>query len=499
MARICLSLTGRTIAEDLAVLDLYRGQIDLVELRADFLEMGEMLNLRAFPQRAGLPCILTVRRRVDGGDFDEGEGVRLVMMAKGLTHARSDTSANFTYVDLESDFRVSAIEEACRIFGTRIIRSQHFLEGLPENLDAVWEEIAAEPEEIPQLAATCRDAKEFARLATWANTLPPREKIIIGMGPYGFPSRILAEQLGSSLVFTSAISAGLVGAGPGHLDPEVLIDTFRFRKIGPTTSVFALGGGASCLGSRQPALHNAAFSRAGIDAIVLPVPAEDAEGLLAAITAANVIGAAITVPHKESILPLLTTISPEARDVGAVNTLARLPEGGWSGHNTDTIGFERSIREFLGRTDLRGLRVTLIGAGGAARAVALVLSRLGASGLVLNRTLTKARVLARHHDFSWAYNDERALDLVLDHSDLIVNATSVGMMGEESGDPLDWYEFTGREAVFDIINIPDRTPFLARAKEAGCRICNGLGMLRHQSAEQFRIWTGREPPSDYFE
>ncbi|MDA8411460.1 MAG: type I 3-dehydroquinate dehydratase, partial [Treponema sp.] len=75
MARICLSLTGRTIAEDLAVLDLYRGQIDLVELRADFLEMGEMLHLRAFPERAGLPCILTVRRKVDGGSFQEGEGV----------------------------------------------------------------------------------------------------------------------------------------------------------------------------------------------------------------------------------------------------------------------------------------------------------------------------------------------------------------------------------------------------------------------------------------
>ncbi len=109
MAQICLSLTGRSIAEDLAVLDRYRGQVDIVELRADFLEASEMLHLRSFPERAGLPCILTVRRRMDGGAFESGEGVRLVMMAKGLTHARTDLGSNFAYVDLESDFHVPCL------------------------------------------------------------------------------------------------------------------------------------------------------------------------------------------------------------------------------------------------------------------------------------------------------------------------------------------------------------------------------------------------------
>lgn len=497
MARICLSLTGRTIDEDLAVLDLYRGQVDIVELRADYLEMGEMLNLRAFPERAGLPCILTVRRKVDGGVFEEGEGVRLVMMAKGLTHARTDKSANFSYVDLESDFRVSAVEEACRIFGTRIIRSRHFVDGLPGDLDAVWEELAADPEEVPKIAAWCRDAAELARLAAWARQLPHREKIVVGMGPYGFPSRILADRLGSSLVFTSAIAAGLDGAAPGHLDPGSLLETYRFRRVGIATRPFALAGGAACLGSRSPELHNAAFARAGMDAVFLPLPSEEPSDFLAAAENLGVEAAAVTVPHKESILPFLASVSAEARTVGAVNTLVRAPGGGWVGHNTDTLGFERALREFLGRSDLSGLRVTLVGAGGAARAVAQVLSRLGAAGLVLNRTLTKARSLARRHDFAWAYNDERALDLVLDHADLVVNATSLGMLGE--GDPLEWYEFSGREKVFDLIYNPERTPLLRRAREAGCGVCNGLGMLRHQAAEQFRIWTGLEPPVDYFE
>jgi len=499
MARICLSLTGRTISENLAVLDLYRGQIDLVELRADYLAMGEMLDLRAFPERAGLPCILTVRRKIDGGVFEEGEGVRLVMMAKGLTHARSDTSANFAYVDIESDFRVPAVEEACRIFGTKIIRSRHFFDGLPEDLDSVWEEVSANPEEVPKIAALCRDADDLARFAAWSKILPPGERILVGMGPYGFPSRILADRLGSSVVFTSAIAAGLGSAAPGHVDPGTLLDIYRFRRIGRDTGIFALAGGLSTLSSLSPALHNEAFASAGIDAVFVPVPSTDPRTFLAAAAALGANGAAVSVPHKESILPLLSSISEEARSVGAVNTLTRSSDGGWHGYNTDTLGFERALGEFLGRTDLAGLRATVVGAGGAARAIAAVLARLGAKGLIINRTLAKARALARRHDFAWAYNDERSLDLVLDHSDLIVNATSIGMEGEEPGDPLDWYEFTGRETVFDIIHNPERTILLRRAREAGCMVGNGLGMLRHQAAEQFRIWTGREPPPAYFE
>ena len=498
MAKICLSLTGKTIEEDLAVLDLYRGQIDLVELRADYLEMGEMLNLRAFPERAGVPCILTVRRKVDGGVFTEGEGVRLVMMAKGLTHARSDTSANFAYVDIESDFRVSAIEEACRIFGTKVIRSRHFLGPFPEDLDAVWEDLSSDPEELPRISVMCQGAEEVARLVEWSQGLPERERIIVGLGPYGFPSRVLADKLGSSFVFTSAIGAGLAGAEPGKLDPQSLIETFGFRRLSRHSAVFALAGGISALASRSPSLHNAAFAREGIDAVLLPVPTEDPEGFFAMAGVLGIVGAAVVVPHKEAFLQHMSGVSEEAKTVGAVNTLALTAEG-WLGFNTDTIGFERALSEFLGRTDLSGMRVTLIGAGGAARAVAHVLSRLGAMGLVINRTLSKARSLARRYDFAWAYNDERALDLVLDHSDLIVNATSIGMKGEEQGDPLDWYEFAGKEMVFDLIYNPERTRLLQRAREAGCVVGNGLSMLRHQAAEQFRIWTGREPPADYFE
>jgi len=498
LSLVCLSLTGKSLAEDLAVLDLYRGQVDLVELRADYLDPSEKFLIRSFPERAGLPCILTVRRRVDGGAFAEGEGVRLVMIAKGLAYARSERLANFAYVDLESDFRIPAVEEACRAFGTRIIRSVHSPKSLPADLDALWDELAETPDEIPKLALACESASDLSRLFSWAEGLPPRERIVVGMGDYGFPSRILAERTGSLLTYASALEAGLPHAAPGHLDPEALARTYRFREIGKATAVYALTGGRSVVGARSPSLHNAAFRAAGMDAVYLPFPAEDAAAFLAAAEAVGVRGAAVTVPHKEAFAPLMARLSPEAAEIGACNTLFRGPEG-WEGSNTDAPGFERALHEFLGRTDLSGLRATLVGAGGAAKAVAHVFAASGVSCLVLNRSAAKAKALAKSRGFAWAANDERAAELVADHADLIVNATSVGMDGGPPGDPLEWYDFMGREAVFDLIYRPDRTALLKRAKASGARISNGWAMLRYQAAEQFRIWTGLEPPRTYFE
>jgi len=151
MPLVCLSLTANTIAENLAVLDRYRAKIDIAELRADLLDPSEAFAVRDFPLLANLPCILTVRRKCDGGSFIDGEGQRLVMLAKAIAYARPDQSANYAYVDLESDFRVPSIEEACHTFGTKIIRSRHDVSGMPADLDEAWAELAAEPGEMQRL------------------------------------------------------------------------------------------------------------------------------------------------------------------------------------------------------------------------------------------------------------------------------------------------------------------------------------------------------------
>jgi Shikimate 5-dehydrogenase len=498
MPLVCLSLTGKTIAENLAALDRYRGLIDIAELRADLLEPAELFALREFPARAGLPCILALRRKCDGGYYAEGEGSRLVILAKAISYASPDRSANYAYVDLESDFRVPAVEEACHTFGTTIIRSLHDVSGVPEDLDATWADLALEPGEIPKLAVTPKSAADLARLVSWASSLSPGRRIIVGMGEYGLPSRVLAERVGSTIAYTSALRAGMLGAAPGHLDPAVLEENYRFRQLTRETTFYALGGRPIVLASRSPQLHNAAFKASKLDAVVAPLPANNARELLIALDAMRARGAALSIPLKEGILPFLARKSPEVEDIGACNTIVREAEG-WVGYNTDAQGFERAILEFMGRPSLAGLKATLIGAGGLAKAVAHVLAGQGVEVLVLNRTVSRARELARRYGFSYGPCTERSAEPVASHADLIVQATSVGMEGEEAGDPIDWYEFSGREAVYDLVYRPERTVLLARAEAANCRVANGWRMLRYQAAGQYKLWTGLEPPPSYFE
>ena len=495
---VCLSLTGKTIAANLAAVESQRSKIDLVELRADCLDPSEKFDLRSFPEKAGLPSILTVLRRCDGGSFQDGEGVRLVMIAKALSYASSDTKANFAFVELEHDFHMTAIEEACRTFGTRIIRTRHYLDGMPDDLDAAWEPLVQEEDEIPQLAVTPKNGADFNRLLAWVSTLPKRERLVIGMGAYGFPSRVLAQRLGSLFTYTSFGSADLPIAAPGQTTPASFVDIYRGKETGRDSSLYALLGGISILSSLSPFLHNTTFRNTGKDALIVPFPSESIESALENMKLLGASGAAITVPLKENILPYLASVSTDVKRIGACNTLVAV-EGGWAGYNTDADGFERSALEFLGRQDFEGMKVTLIGSGGAAKSVALSLYRKGASCVILNRTLSTARALARKYGFIWGPLDDRSIDVVTAYSDLIIQATSVGMTGGIQGDPLEFYEFDGHEKVFDLIYKPVATRFLERAKAAGCDVSNGYGMLCYQAAGQYKLWMGgEEAPREYY-
>lgn len=495
---VCICLTGKTINQNLEILEKYRDVVDIAELRADYLDPSEKFFIRAFPEKAGLPCILTVRRKSDGGLFEDGEGVRLVMIAKALSYARADTSANYAYVDLEDDFHMPAIEEACKTFGTRIIRSRHYLDGIPDNFDDVWENLTQEEDEIPKLAVTPRNSAELAKLLAWANTVPQKEKLIIGMGTYGFPTRLLAGRIGSHHTYTSPKADESSLAAPGQIDPETFARIYRGCEATGDFDLFVLLGGPSVLGSLSPSLHNSAFKKAGKNALIVPMPSDSIESALQSMNTLKAKGAAITVPLKEEILPYLAFSSTDVRAIGACNTLI-MREAGWAGYNSDADGFERSALEFLGRDDFSGLHVTIVGAGGAAKSVALSIFRKGGKAVILNRTLATARSLAKKYDFSYGPLDDRAIDLVSEYSDFIVQATSVGMQGGTPGDPLEFYEFDGHEAIFDLIYKPSKTTLLSRAEASGCRIRNGYDMLRYQAEGQYKIWMGEKPPPGYYE
>ncbi|MCH7478808.1 MAG: shikimate dehydrogenase [SAR324 cluster bacterium] len=256
--------------------------------------------------------------------------------------------------------------------------------------------------------------------------------------------------------------------------------------------------------SLSPAMHNAAFRALGINAAYVPFPVspEHFPEVVRALLLAGVSGFNLTVPHKIAILPLLADITPEARAIGAVNTV-RCENGSMAATNTDAEGFRLSLERDLAWQPA-GKRVLLLGAGGAARAIAFSLLQAGLGELgIANRTPARAEALAADCRLAQAGakgpaqpgTTVGALELGATAGwapDLLVNATSVGM--GDGKNPVELVGLKVREAVLDIVYTPAETPLLAEAARLGLARANGLGMLLYQGSLAFRFWTGQEAP-----
>jgi shikimate dehydrogenase len=253
----------------------------------------------------------------------------------------------------------------------------------------------------------------------------------------------------------------------------------------------------------SPTMHNAAFAALALPYVYLPwaVPPEGLGAATAAFRAMeNFAGANVTVPHKEAIRVHLDALSPEAEGIGAVNTV--IPrDGRLLGHNTDGVGFIASLRE--GGTDPRGARVLLLGAGGGAKGVAYALAAEGTAEItVANRSPERAEALVGALAARFRRCQFLALPLqapgvaeAVKSADVLINATSVGLAPGETL-PLDLGGLRPTTLVCDLIYRPLETAFLEAARGKGCRVLNGLGMLLHQGAAAFRLFTGVDAPLD---
>jgi 3-dehydroquinate dehydratase/shikimate dehydrogenase len=493
MARICLCLTGKTLERDLELLEKYRKYVDIAELRVDFLEADERFLIRRFPEQAGIPVILTIRRDIDGGRFTGGEGARVTLLSKGLAFAEADRRRNFAYVDLEEDLNVPSLEEAARTFGTRIIRSFHNIQGMEADLVKRLRALRHVGDEIVKAAVHPKNLADVLRIYQAGQETMDMEKILLGMGHYGVNTRILAEIIGSYLCYTTTQGDPDVPQGaPGQLDPQELVLNYRFRGISAKTKIFGIVG-YPLRATSSPPFFNRVFTEEHIDAAYIPFPSDSLDTFLTLADTLKLQGASVTVPYKEEILSHLLTRSEEVVSVGACNTIVGSANG-WMGYNTDTRGFSDSLLAFIGKKDLRGKRITIIGAGGAARAVAAEVFRLKGKALILNRNAARARRLALPYRFRWGLTDTGGAELMDHYNDIIIQTTPVGMEPEIAADPMEEYKFSGREVVMDIIYKPAKTRFLIRAEQAGCRVCNGSDMLLRQAQYQYRYFFNQEFP-----
>jgi 3-dehydroquinate dehydratase/shikimate dehydrogenase len=438
--------------------------------------------------------ILTVRRSLEGGYYVGGEGSRTSLLAKGLAYAAADQRRNFAYVDLEEDLNVPSLEEAARTFGTRIIRSWHNMEGVDQDLPGKIKKLRRVVDEIVKVSVTAGSLADVVSLYKAAKETAGIDKILLCMGEYGVNTRILSEFLGSRISYTSLKDDDLKPAAPGQLEPKVLAELYHFREITSRTKVFAIAGFALKFTS-SPLFFNTVFRMEQTDAVFIPIVADSVESLISLAEEIGISGLSISVPYKEEILPYLVKRSEKATSIGACNTLVRNPEG-WMGYNTDAAGFSDSLLSFIGKKDLKGRKITIIGAGGAAKAAAFEVHRLKGKALILNRTPARARSLAEPYRFAWAAFDSRGAVLMEKYSDIIIQASSAGMAPSTDDDPIEFYKFSGKEIVMDFIYEPQKTHFLKRAEQAGCKILNGSDLLHRQARYQYQFFMNREfPPS----
>ncbi|UTC65582.1 type I 3-dehydroquinate dehydratase [Treponema sp. OMZ 788] len=488
--KVCLVLTEKTIEKNLSALEKYKKLIDIAELRVDYLNQSEILYLRNFPERAGIPCILTVRRKSDGGNFMGGEGARMTIFARGLAFASTNPIKNFSYIDLESDFDSSGIEEAARAFDIKIIRSLHAKSPV-KNIVKTLEGLRRFETDIPKFAFRANSLNDVSELFKASKLIENQEYIVSVMGPYGVASRILSKKLNSQIVYTFTHEYIKKNKLEQELiDPEKLEDLYGFSKIDNATTIYGVIG-KDVNTSLSPKIHNTGFKRKNLNSVYLPISAVSPKDALDFANLLNIKGLSVTAPFKGEIIPLVNSISEASKFIGAVNTLVNENKK-WFGYNTDVDGFEQALIEFLNEKDLRRYKVAIIGAGGAARAVAQVVKALHGKACIFNRTAEKAQNIAEKYNFKWALLDPINIKQLYNFSELIIQTTNAGMEPNLDVDPLSFYTFTGKEKVFELIYRPETTKLLKRARTAGCRVCNGYKMLEYQAYHQFKAFAGKE-------
>lgn len=253
--------------------------------------------------------------------------------------------------------------------------------------------------------------------------------------------------------------------------------------------------------SMSPAMHNAAFKNSGMDYVYLPfkVEKEQLGRAIEGVRALNIRGVNVTIPHKVSVIPLIDELDQLAKRIGAVNTIIN-NDGILKGYNTDAQGFLKAILEQ--GIPPEGKRVVILGAGGASRAISFILAERGANLVILNRQLEIDWAVKLASSISQAFGREvKALELngqnlaeVLRKSDILVNATSVGMSPHTDETPVPAKMLKDNLVVFDIVYNPVKTRLLAEAEAAGAKAISGLEMLVWQGALAFEMWTGLKAP-----
>src|SRR5262245_13503055 len=464
---VCVTVTAKTTAELRAKRDSVT-DADLVELRLDSVADP---NVAGALQGRRLPVVVTCRPSWEGGWFrgSEEERARLLADAHAL---------GADYVDVE--WRARFDDLLAKTAGRRVVLSMHDFQQTPSDLFETVRSMSTTGAEILKVATKANRLGDCLSLMQIGRAHARHGRVVvIALGDYGLPSRVLASRFGSAWTYAGELDA------IGQLSAPALIDDYNFRSLGEQTDVYGIVG-SPVSHSVSPAMHNAAFRAARLDAIYLPLRAADADDFIGFARAVGLKGASVTIPFKVTLFDRVDEVYAVARRVGAINTI-RAVDGRLVGENTDAAGFLRPLQDR--GLPLSGLRVSILGAGGAARAVAIALAPSGAEITVHARDTQRAQQVAMIVSAKagpWPPAPGAW--------DLLINCTPIGMWPNTDASPVSEATLTG-EWVYDLVYNPPVTRLLRDAERAGLKTIGGLDMLVAQAHEQFQWWTDSRPPA----
>jgi 3-dehydroquinate dehydratase/shikimate dehydrogenase len=329
------------------------------------------------------------------------------------------------------------------------------------------------------MASSLCDQLPLFDVAARAGAGSGRGHVLLAMGEAGVATRVLAARLGNAWTYAGD------GVAPGQIPASRLLGEFRFRQITARSPVYGVVG-RPIAHSVSPAMHNAAFGDAGIDAVYLPLAARDFGDFDGFARGLGIAGSSVTAPFKLDALRCAVEVQGSARRTGAANTLKRRADGRWDARNTDVEGFLAP----LAAEGLRGCRATVIGAGGSARSVIDGLVSRGAQVTVSARRSDAASSLA--HEWGVAAG---AFPPLPGTWDVLVNTTPAGTWPRVDVSPIPDSAVRGA-LVYDLVYNPSETALMKAARASGARVIGGLDMLVAQAAGQFEWWTGRSPSLD---
>jgi len=447
--KLCVSLTPGSL-DDVFASDV--SGVDCLEVRLDYLKNPKQ-SKEARWDRLPVPVIATCRGKERGGLF---EGT--IEDEVDILQAAARNGAK--YVDIDYRF-------ARPMPPADVIASYHNFEETPGNLVDIVNQAFAANAAIAKVATQVNRWADNRRLFDLLAQTNPKPLIISGMGEIGQITRIAGPSRGSFLSYAASTRQ----AAAGQLTVPEMLDTYKFRRIRRSTRLLGILG-MPVSHSLSPVLHNRAFELSNLDFAYVKLPAPDVNDFMENARAVGLAGFSVTIPHKISMLPFMSRLTPAATAVGAVNTVSD-ENGTWIGDNTDVHGVEMALQSVGFRA--QGRKVVIMGRGGGAKA-AVAAVKDAAEVRVLPRTEVSAAGSVR--------------------CDLLINATPVGMFPKVEDSPV-----TGpiaADVVFDMVYNPATTMLLRVAASQGKTTVPGTRMFFAQAARQFEIWTKQPAPREVY-